>query len=143
MPDGTCAVSEEGTPQGGPLSPLLSNIVLDELDWELTRRGLKFVRYADDFSVFVWTKRAGDRVMASAQQFIERKIRLVTNDEKSSVSVPFDLTFPGFRLRKDSKGIMMILISNRTARRMSVRIRELTPRNWGCSFDSWVARVNR
>ncbi|QDT28689.1 Group II intron-encoded protein LtrA [Gimesia panareensis] len=143
MPDGTCVVSEEGTPQGGPLSPLLSNIVLDELDWELTRRGLKFVRYADDFSVFVRTKRAGDRVMASVQQFIERKLRLVINEEKSSVSAPFDLTFLGFRLRKDSKGIMMILISNRTARRMSVRIRELTPRNWGGSFDACVARVNR
>lgn len=143
MLDGTCVVSEEGTPQGGPLSPFLSNIVLDELDWELTRRGLIFVRYADDFSVFVRTKRARDRVMASVQQFIERKLRLVINEEKSSVSAPFDLTFLGFRLRKDSKGIMMIRISNRTARRMSVRIRELTPRNWGGSFDSCVARVNR
>lgn len=121
MSDGTGVVSEEGTPQDGPLSPLLSNIVLDELDWELTRRGLKFVRYADDFRVFVRTKRAGDRVMASVQQFIVQKLRLVINEEKSSVSAPFDLTFLGFRLRKDSKGIVMILISDRTARRMSVR----------------------
>ena len=143
MPDGTCVVSEEGTPQGGPLSPLLSNIVLNELDWELDRRGLKFVRYADDFSVFVRSKRAGDRVMASVQRFIERKLRLVINEEKSSVSDPFDLTFLGFWLRKDSKGEVAILISKRTAKRMSVRIRELTPRNWGGSFDSCVLRVNR
>lgn len=143
MPDGTCVVSEEGTPQGGPLSPLLSNIVLDELDWELDRRGLKFVRYADDFSVFVRSKRAGDRVMASVQRFIEHKLRLVINEEKSSVSDPFDLTFLGFRLRKDSTGDVAILISERTAKRMSVRIRELTPRNWGGSFDSCVTRVNR
>ncbi|QDU05692.1 Group II intron, maturase-specific domain [Gimesia chilikensis] len=67
----------------------------------------------------------------------------MSNEEKSSVSAPFDLTFLGFRLRKDSKWIMMIRISNRTARRMSVRIRELTPRNWGGSFDSCVAQVNR
>jgi group II intron reverse transcriptase/maturase len=143
MPDGTCVVSEEGTPQGGPLSPLLSNIVLNELDCELDRRGLKFVRYADDFSVFVQSKRAGDRVMASVQRFIERKLRLVINEEKSSVSDPFDLTFLGFWLRKDSKGEVAILISERTAKRMSVRIRELTPRNWGGSFDSCVTRVNR
>jgi group II intron reverse transcriptase/maturase len=143
LPDGTCVVSEAGTPQGGPLSPLLSNIVLDELDWELDRRGLKFVRYADDFSVFVRSKRAGDRVMASVQRFIERKLRLVINEEKSSVSDPFDLTFLGFRLRKDSQGKVTIGISKRTAKRMSVRIRELTPRNWGGSFDSCVTEVNR
>lgn len=143
MPDGTCVVSEEGTPQGGPLSPLLSNIVLNELDWELDRRGLKFVRYADDFSVFVRSKRAGKRVMASVQRFIERKLRLVINEEKSSVSDPFDLTFLGLWLRKDPKGEVAISISERTAKRMSVRIRELTPRNWGGSFDTCVTRVNR
>ena len=116
---------------------------MDELDWELDRRGLKFVRYADDFSVFVRSKRAADRVMASVQQFIERKLRLVINEEKSSVSDPFDSTFLGFWLRNDSKGEVAILISERTAKRMSVRIRELTPRTWGGSFDSCVARVNR
>src|SRR5918911_4360061 len=76
---------DEGTPQGGPLSPLLSNIVLDELDQELERRGHRFVRYADDFSVFVRSERAGRRVMESIRKFIERRLRLVVNEEKSSV----------------------------------------------------------
>ncbi len=143
LPDGTRVVTEEGTPQGGPLSPLLSNIVLDELDWELNRRGLRFVRYADDFSVFVRSDRAGHRVMASVKRFIERRLRLIINEEKSSVSDPFDLTFLGFTLRKNAKGQVSILISQRTADRMSVRIRELTPRNWGGSFDSCASQVNR
>ncbi len=128
---------------GGALSPLLSNIVLDELDWELDRRGLRFVRYADDFSVFVRSERSGHRVMASVKRFIERKLRLVINEEKSSVSKPFDLTFLGFRLGKDTKGEVTIRISQRSASRLKVRVRELTPRNWGGSFDSCVQRVNR
>ena len=128
---------------GGTGLGLLSNIVLDELDWELDRRGLKFVRYADDFSVFVRSKRAGHRVMASVKRFIERKLRLVINEEKSLVSDPFDLTFLGFRLGKDAKGEISIHISERTAKQLSVRIRELTPRNWGASFDACVGRVNR
>jgi len=143
LPDGTRVVTEEGTPQGGPLSPLLSNIVLDELDWELDRRGLRFVRYADDFSVFVRSERSGHRVMASVKRFVECRLRLVINEEKSSVSDPFDLTFLGFWLRQNAKGEVSILISRRTTTRLSVRIRELTPRNWGGSFDSCVLRVNR
>jgi len=143
LPDGTRVVTEEGTPQGGPLSPLLSNIVLDELDWELDRRGLRFVRYADDFSVFVRSERSGHRVMASVKRFIERKLLLVVNEEKSSVSPPFDLTFLGFWLRKNAKGEVSILISERSAKRLDIRVRELTPRNWGGSFDSCVLRVNR
>ena len=143
LPDGTRVVTNEGTPQGGPLSPLLSNIVLDELDWELDRRGLRFVRYADDFSVFVRSERAGHRVMTSVKRFIEHKLRLVINEEKSSLSNPFDLTFLGFWLGKDSQGEMSIRISRRTAERLKVRVRELTPRNWGGSFDSCVLRVNR
>ena len=143
LPDGARVVTEEGTPQGGPLSPLLSNIVLDELDWELDRRGLRFVRYADDFSVFVRSERSGHRVMASVKRFVECRLRLVINEEKSSVSDPYDLTFLGFWLRKNARGEVSILISRRTATRLSVRIRELTPRNWGGSFDSCVLRVNR
>jgi RNA-directed DNA polymerase len=88
LPEGTRIITEEGTPQGGPLSPILSNTVLDELDWELARRGLRFVRYADDFSVFVHSERAGRRVMDSIRRFIEGRLRLVVNEEKSSVSRP-------------------------------------------------------
>src|SRR6516162_1359070 len=73
MPDGTKIAVTEGTPQGGPLSPLLSNIVLDELDWELERRGHRFVRYADDSNIFVRSARAGERVMASIRHFLERR----------------------------------------------------------------------
>ncbi len=143
MPEGTRIPTEEGTPQGGPLSPLLSNIVLNELDWELERRGLRFVRYADDFSIFVRSERAGHRVMESVTRFIERKLRLKINQEKSSVSGPYDLTFLGFQLGRDaSTGEVTIAISERTQLRLSAKIRELTPRNWGNSFDRCVARLN-
>ena len=143
LPDGTRTSTDEGTPQGGPLSPLLSNVVLDELDWELARRGLRFVRYADDFSVFVRSQRAGERVMASVRRFIERRLRLVVNEDKSSVSEPFDLTFLGFRLRREPNGQVAVSISKRTAERLKVQIRELTPRGWGCSFPTVLDRVNR
>lgn len=142
LPDGTRVVTKEGTPQGGPLSPLLSNIVLDELDWELDRRGLRFVRYADDFSIFVRSERSGHRVMASVQRFIEGKLRLVINEEKSSVSPSYDLNFLGFWLGKNNKGKVTVAISRRTSRRLDARVRELTPRNWGGSFESCVAGVN-
>lgn len=143
LPDGTRTSTEEGAPQGGPLSPILSNIVLDELDWELERRGLRFVRYADDFSVFVRSKRAGERVMNSVRRFIECRLRLVVNEDKSSVSESFDLTFLGFLLSRNSKGEVTINISGRTKQRMNTRIRELTPRVWGSSFAACVDRVNR
>lgn len=143
LPDGTSVSSEEGAPQGGPLSPILSNVVLDELDWELERRGLRFVRYADDFSVFVRSKRAGQRVMNSVRRFIERRLRLVVNEDKSSVSEPFDLTFLGFHLSRNSKGEIAINVSDRTKQRMNLRIRELTPRSWGSSVADCLGRLNR
>jgi group II intron reverse transcriptase/maturase len=143
LPDGTRITTEEGTPQGGPLSPLLSNIVLDELDWELARRGLRFVRYADDFSVFVRSERAGRRVMDSIRKFIEGRLRLVVNEEKSSVSRPHDLTILGFRLGKASDGKVTISPSRRTAERLDRRIRELTPRTWGQCVANCIDKVNR
>lgn len=143
LPDGTRITTEEGTPQGGPLSPLLSNVVLDELDWELARRGLRFVRYADDFSVFVKSERASRRVMASLQRFITGHLRLVVNAEKSAVAGPHNLTFLGFRLGKNAKGGVSVTISARTKARMDLRIRELTPRNWGQSVASCMEGLNR
>lgn len=143
LPDGTRVATQEGTPQGGPLSPLLSNVVLDELDWELARRGLRFVRYADDFSLFVCSERAGHRVMQSVRRFIKRRLRLVVNEEKSSVSQPYDLTFLGFQLSKSSDGKVTITISDRTKQRMDARIRELTPRTWGQSLDACFESLNR
>jgi RNA-directed DNA polymerase len=142
LPDGARITTEEGTPQGGPLSPLLSNVVLDELDWELARRGLRFVRYADDFSVFVRSERAGRRVMDSIRKFIEGRLRLVVNEEKSSVSCPNDLTFLGFHLGKSPAGKVTIVPSTRSTGRMGTRIRELTPRTWGQSVAACIAQVN-
>ncbi len=143
LPDGTRVATEEGAPQGGPLSPLLSNVVLDELDWELARRGLRFVRYADDFSVFVRSKRAGHRVMQSVRRFIEGRLRLAVNETKSSVCQPYALTFLGFHLSKGSDGNVTITISTRTKKRMDIRIRELTPRTWGQSLVACFESVNR
>ncbi len=90
MPDGVVVGNDEGVPQGGPLSPLLSNIVLDELDWELEERGHCFVRYADDANIYVRTQRAGQRVMASVRGFVERRLRLKVNEAKSAVARPQD-----------------------------------------------------
>ena len=142
LPDGARIATEEGAPQGGPLSPLLSNIVLDELDGELARRGLRFVRYADDFSVFVRSERAGQRVMESIRKFIEGRLRLVVNEEKSSISRPNDLTFLGFHLGSLSDGKVMISPSSRTKERLEARIRELTPRTWGQSLAACIEKVN-
>ena len=88
MDNGVVSRSEEGTPQGGPLSPLLSNIVLDDFDHELEKRGHKFVRYADDCNIYVKTPRAGERVMKSVKEFIERKLKLKVNEKKSKVDKP-------------------------------------------------------
>jgi RNA-directed DNA polymerase len=94
-------------PQGSPLSPLLSNIVLDELDRELARRGHRFVRYADDCNIYVASERAGQRVMASLNGFIERRLRLKINHDKSAVARPEARHLLGFRLRRDSLSIRL------------------------------------
>src|SRR6266581_5753238 len=96
MENGLVSPSVEGTPQGGPLSPLLSNLVLDELDRELARRGHRYVRYADDCDIYVHSERAGQRVMKSVSDFIERKLKLRINREKSAVARPVQRSFLGF-----------------------------------------------
>ena len=96
MIGGLVRPTEEGTPQGGPLSPLLSDIVLDELDKELERRGLRFVRYADDFVIYVKSKRAAERVMESVSRFVSQKLRLKVNQEKSAISYPWWRSYLGF-----------------------------------------------
>jgi RNA-directed DNA polymerase len=130
-------------PQGSPLSPLLSNIVLDELDREFARRGHRFVRYADDAKVYVRSERAGRRVMASLTEFIERRLRLKVNQSKSAVARPEDRHFLGFRLRLDPQtGTVEVLLSERTMRNAMERVRQLTPRNWGGSLASCIAQIN-
>jgi RNA-directed DNA polymerase len=144
LPDGVVTSTEEGVPQGGPLSPLLSNVVLDELDQELARRGHCFVRYADDCNIYVRSERAGQRVMASIKSFIERRLRLKVNESKSAVARPEDRHFVGFRLRCEPlDGSSEVLLSKRSKERIESRIRELTPRNWGNSVDSCIKQTNR
>ena len=143
MPDGTKVGVEEGTPQGGPLSPLLSNIVLDELDKELARRGLRFVRYADDCNIFVRSRRAGERVMESVRRFIERRLRLRINEKKSSVDYPGRIHFLGFNLRKMGDGTVQTFLSVRSHERMMERIRGLTPRTLGTSLEDCIKEANQ
>jgi RNA-directed DNA polymerase len=144
MPDGVVVMTEEGTPQGGPLSPLLSNIVLDELDWEMAQRGYRFVRYADDCNIYVRSKRAGERVMASITRFIERRLRLKVNAGKSAVAKPEERHFLGFRLRRElTDGGSEVLLSKRSKDRIDEAIKAKTPRNWGQSLASCIEGLNR
>jgi RNA-directed DNA polymerase len=101
MESGLVSPVDEGTPQGGPLSPLLSNIVLDEFDRELERRGLRFARYADDSNIYVRSRRAGERVMASLMRFITTKLKLKVNEQKSAVARPWERKFLGFSFTWD------------------------------------------
>ena len=143
MPDGVVVSTEEGVPQGGPLSPLLSNIVLDELDREFARRGYHFVRYADDANIYVRSERAGFRVMASVVRFIERRLRLKVNQAKSAVARPEERHFVGFSLRrKPEDGTVEVFLSKRSKVRIDARIRELTPRAWGQSLKGCIATLN-
>ncbi len=137
LPTGVLVSTEEGVPQGGPLSPLLSNIVLDELDAELAQRGHLFVRYADDCNVYVRSERAGQRVMASLSRFIEKRLRLRVNQTKSAVALPEGRHFLGFRFCREAlEGETEVLLSRRSKERIDERIRDLTPRNWGNSLKS-------
>jgi RNA-directed DNA polymerase len=143
MPDSTRIIVQEGTPQGGPLSPLLSNIVLDELDQELARRGHRFVRYADDCNVFVGSARASARVMASVAKFLASRMRLQVNAEKSAVRHPSKVHFLGFRFLLRQDGQIGVLLSAKTERRLAATIREMTPPNWGRSITTCMDGLSR
>ncbi len=132
MEGGLVSPVDEGTPQGGPLSPLLSNIVLDEFDRELERRGLRFVRYADDSNIYVRSRRAGDRVMASITRFITRKLKLKVNGQKSAVAQPRERKFLGFSFTSEESPRRRI--ASKAIQRFKARVRELTSRTRGVSI---------
>jgi RNA-directed DNA polymerase len=143
MPEGVVVHTEEGVPQGGPLSPLLSNIVLDELDHELARRGHRFVRYADDANIYVRSERTGHRVMASVVRFIAKQLRLKVNQAKSAVARPEERHFVGFSLRRNPEdGTIEVFLSKRSKERIDAKIRELTPRAWGQSLRGCISTLN-
>jgi RNA-directed DNA polymerase len=132
---------DEGTPQGGPLSPLLSNIVLDEFDRELERRGLWFARYADDSNIYVRSKRAGERVMESVTRFIATKLKLKVNEMKSAVARPWERKFLGFSFT--SAGIPKRRIAPKAVARFKERVRELTSRTRGVSMERMAEELTR
>lgn len=135
--NGVVVERHEGTPQGGPLSPLLANILLDELDQELERRGHRFCRYADDCNIYVRSQRAGERVLASVARFLETKLRLKVNWAKSAVGQPWERTFLGYRIRRqpDDQQDVRLHVAPESLKRAKDRIRQLTRRNRGVSLD--------
>jgi RNA-directed DNA polymerase len=142
MPDGTRVLTQEGAPQGGPLSPLLSNVVLDELDRELERRGLRFVRYADDCNIYVRSVRAGERVLEATRRFLERRLRLKLNDEKSGVRSPEETHFLGFCFCEGEAGRIEVCLSKRSRERLNRKVVELSPRCFGQSLATLFANCN-
>jgi RNA-directed DNA polymerase len=139
MEDGLVSPSEEGTPQGGPLSPQLSNLVLDELDRELERRGHRFVRYADDCNIYVRSQRAGQRVMESVKQFITKKLKLKVNESKSAVAKPQERKFLGFSFTGGKE--LKRKIAPKAIARFKERVREITRRIRGISMEQRIEEL--
>jgi RNA-directed DNA polymerase len=128
----------EGTPQGGPLSPLLANLLLDDLDKELERRGHRFCRYADDCNIYVRSKRAGERVMRSITRFLESKLGLRVNQTKSAVAHVQERKFLGYRLLREGR----LGIAPASLKRVKGRIRQITRRNRGVSMETVIGELN-
>lgn len=141
MVNGVVMDTEEGTPQGGPLSPLLSNILLDDLDKELEKRGHKFVRYADDCNIYVKTQRAGERVMESVKAFLEKRLKLKVNPKKSKVDRATRVKFLGFSFYK-RKGEVLIRVAARSLERFREKLRRLTKRTRSGKLEEMVEQIN-
>jgi RNA-directed DNA polymerase len=141
LEDGLVGATDEGTPQGGPLSPLLSNLMLDDLDRELERRGLRFARYADDCNVYVRSERAGQRVMAGLKAFLTSKLKLTVNETKSAVAEPHTRKFLGFTF--GTRDHVKRRIAPKALSRFKERIREMTQRSHGVSVDQLIGMLNR
>lgn len=136
--NGVCVERYEGTPQGGPLSPLLANILLDALDKELERRGHHFCRYADDCNIYVRSEAAGQRVMASVTAFLEGRLRLRVNREKSAVAAVEERKFLGYRLGPGGR----LGIAPTSLKRAKERVRQITRRNRGISLGRMIQELN-
>lgn len=141
MVNGVVMETEEGTPQGGPLSPLLSNIMLDDLDKELEKRGHKYVRYADDCNIYVKTQRAGERVMESVREFLEKKLKLKVNPKKSKVDRANRVKFLGFSFYK-RKGEILIRVAGRSLERFRDKLRRLTKRTRSGKLEDIIQEIN-
>ncbi len=141
MENGLVSPAEEGTPQGGPLSPLLSNIVLDELDRELERRKHRFVRYADDCNIYVRSQRAGQRVMTNVTRFLTRRLKLKVNGTKSAVARPVERKFLGFSFSNNKEPKRRI--SPKALVRCKQKIRELTQRTRGISLEQMLSLLQQ
>lgn len=141
MENGVTRETVEGTPQGGPLSPLLANILLDDLDQELTKRGHCFVRYADDCNLFVKSKRAGERVMNSVIRFVEGKLKLKVNREKSAIDRPWNRKFLGFSFLPNRQAT--IRLAPKTIERFKEKIREITNRTRPMSMSDRILKLNQ
>lgn len=141
MVNGVCVATDEGTPQGGPLSPLLANIMLDDLDRELTARGHRFCRYADDANIYVRSERAGQRVMASVRHFVEERLGLRVNERKSAVDRPWRCKFLGFSFYRSKDGTR-IRVAPKTLKRFADRVRQITARSNGRSLEERIRALN-
>jgi RNA-directed DNA polymerase len=135
--EGACHPTEKGTPQGGPLSPLLSNVLLDDLDKELERRGHSFCRYADDVNIYVRSVRAGERTLRSISRYVEDKLKLKINKEKSAVARPWKRSFLGFTFRK-IWGQMRICIAEKSWKRFRIKIIDLLRPGRGKNLERFI-----
>lgn len=139
MKDGVCFQRGEGMPQGGPLSPLMSNLLLDDLDKELERRGHKFCRYADDCNIYVSSPGAGERVMVSVTKFLANRLKLKVNEAKSGCSLVSERQFLGYRLLEEGK----LVIAEHSIDRLKEKVRRITKRNRGVSLETVITELNK
>jgi RNA-directed DNA polymerase len=143
MVDGVKMPSAEGTPQGSPLSPVLSNIMLDDLDRELFKRGHRFARYADDVRIFVRSKRAAQRVLDSVTAVVGQRLKLKVNRDKSKVVPASVMTMLGFGFYFTRGGKVRIRVDPKAVKRLKVRLKELTSRKWSIAMEERIAKINR
>ncbi|MFI8715163.1 group II intron reverse transcriptase/maturase [Brevibacillus brevis] len=141
MINGVCLSAVEGTPQGGPLSPLLANILLDDLDKELEKRGHRFCRYADDSNIYVKTKRAGERVKESIQNYLEKVLKLKVNEQKSAVDRPWKRKFLGFSFTNAKQA--RIRLHPKSLLKLKEKIRFITNPVWSISMDERIRKLNQ